>query len=415
LERVLLVTNGSARLTSVREVQIGQTTYTTNNNGTLTVVARLADQRLAAGGATGTLAVSNQTLRLTNQIVLPNGSTQSGAWSATTTTDGTATFALTNLAGVHGVCRLAAWLDGGIANSMLDRDQDAWATHSYALGTTVELTASPDVGDDKNSAASKRARIRVTRTGPTNSSLVVNLTIHGNIVFRPTDTTADSQAYAINEITGSTQPKVAGYGTYGTWGGTNVTWSSSSGAYWPLPGLAFTPLENLIYAGISTDPLYAVGPMGSNARVTRLSGTDFNLPHLAVSPSAAYGIVSNASVIVGSSKNHSTGNLRPVAWEGSGTTYTAKDVGGSLAATWAGEAYGANLENQVVGQFYVLYTGGWSGAAAFRSKSGTTVQHLAFNSATGVGDILYAPGVSGTGNLTAQTVAAWITTIKNTH
>jgi len=164
--------------------------------------------------------------------------------------------------------------------------------------------------------------------------------------------------------------------------------------------------ENLIYTGISTDPLYAVGPMGSNARVTRLSGTDFNLPHLVSSPSAAYGIVSNASLIVGSSKNHSTGNLRPVAWEGSGTTYTAKDVGGSLTATWAGEAYGANFSNQVVGQFEVLYTGGWSGAAAFRSKSGTTVQYLAFNSATGVGDILYAPGKSGVYNLTARALSA---------
>lgn len=65
---------------------------------------------------------------------------------------------------------------------MLDPDKDGWATYNYPLGTTVELTASPDLGDDKNMAGAKRAKIRVTRTGPTNSSLVVNLTLHSKVV-----------------------------------------------------------------------------------------------------------------------------------------------------------------------------------------------------------------------------------------
>jgi len=164
--------------------------------------------------------------------------------------------------------------------------------------------------------------------------------------------------------------------------------------------------ENLIYTGISTDPLYAVGPMGSNARVTRLSGTDFNLPHLAVSPSAAYGIVSNASLIVGSSLGP-YGTIRPTSWSGSGTTYTAKDVGGSLRTNWAGSAFGANLENQVVGEMQVVYDGGWSGFVAFRSKASASVQALAFDSDKGNNcDILRAPGTTGGYNLTERAIAA---------
>jgi len=163
--------------------------------------------------------------------------------------------------------------------------------------------------------------------------------------------------------------------------------------------------ENLIYTGISTDPLYAVGPMGSNARVTRLSGTDFNLPHLAVSPSAAYGIVSNASLIVGSSLGP-YGTIRPTSWSGSGTTYTAKDVGGSLRTNWAGSAFGANLENQVVGEMQVVYDGGWSGFVAFRSKASASVQALAFDSDKGNNcDILRAPGTTGGQNLAARALA----------
>ena len=492
-----MVTNGSGRLTSVREVQIGQTTYNpTNNNGTLTVVARLASQRLAAGGTTGTSFGTGETLWLTNWIVLANGSVLSGASSNNTVTNGIVSFTITNLGGVHGVCRLAAWKDVGTVNGVLDPDRDAWATHSYALGTTVEATASPDVGDDKNTEMTKRARIRVTRTGPTNSSLVVNLTIQSNVVYRPTDlsdlapkygtsgtadysissgtgtwstsspyttgtltipaglatadaqvitradniteqnlivcrlgastnyapgistnvsiliydgplwslqelgvsgfTTNSSAVYAINEITDSTQPRVAGYSSH------TQTNYFPTGGYWTLPDALFYPQENVVYAGISTDPLVLVGPSGNDARVTRVSGSDFNLLHIFIGPSAAYGIVSNTSVIVGHSKNHPAGYLRPVAWEGFGTNYTTKDVGGSLDVNWAGSAFGANLSNQVVGQFHVDYSGGSSIDAAFRSKAGTNVQQLAFNSANGVGDILYAPGKSGNQNLKAR-------------
>ncbi len=413
------------------------------------------------------------------------------------------TLQFTNLANLHGVCRLAAWWDVGTANQVLDPDRDAWATHSYALGTTVELTASPDVGDDKNTAVAKRAKIRVRRTGLTNSALVVNLTLHSNVVFRPSDNsdlapkygtsgdadyslangtgtwstsspytsgtitipaglasadvqvvtradnlteqnllvarlgqsanyapglstnvhvlifdgplwslaelnttfgayyTVSSAAYAINELKGSTQARTAGYGTFGVLVGTNIPSPISSGGYWPLPGLTFNYLENVVYAGISTDPLTLVGALGTNARVTRVGSSNFNLPHLVSSPSAAWGIVSNASLIVGSSRG-TNGTLRPTSWRWTGSNYPAFNVGGALNINWAGAAFGANASNQVVGEMQVAYTAGWSGTAAFRSRTGTNVQELTFNPVDGAGDILRAPGTSGTQNLRAR-------------
>jgi hypothetical protein len=116
-------------------------------------------------------------------------------------------------------------------------------------------------------------------------------------------TNLSSAAYAISEINGSTPAHVGGYSSYGYYSGTN--WIDlSKGGYWSLPSTSFTSQENVVYTGISTSPLNLVGNLGSAARVTRTSGTDFNLPHLANSPSAAWGIVSDASLIVGSSRNN---------------------------------------------------------------------------------------------------------------
>lgn len=504
VERVLLVTNGNSRLTAIREVQLAPATYSAAGNGTLTVVARLADQRLAAGGVTGTLAKTGQTLLLTNSILLTNGSVIVGVWTNTTGTNGTATFTITNLNGIHGVCRLAAWFDGGTVNSVLDPDLDAWASSSYSLGTTVELTASPDVGDDKNTASAKRAKIRVTRSGSTAASLTVNIALTSGVVYRPTDTndlaatygtsgTADysitsgtgtwsisspytsgtitipagaisgdvqvitradniteqniitvrlaasssyalgigtnvsiaifdgplwtlmeltgnygggtylgasSDAYALSELSGANQPDIAGYGSYRQFYNPGYGPTNFTGMYWALPGLSVSPLDTYNFVGISTDPVYLVGNKGTAARVTRISGTNFSLPNFVSAPSAAWGISSNASLIVGSSMNAVVS--RPVAWVGTNVSYTISDLSSALNANWAGVAFGANSSNQVVGQMHVDYSGGWTGEVAFRTEADAVVQALNFNSGNGAGDILHAPGTSGGANLNAQ-------------
>ncbi|MBX3732184.1 MAG: hypothetical protein KF791_06275 [Verrucomicrobiae bacterium] len=508
LERVGMITNGSGRLTAVREVQIGQTSYSTTNNGTLTVVVRVADQRLAAGGVTGTLPVSGVSLRLTNAIIHPNGSVTSHLIAQTSTNNGTATFTLSNLAGIHGMCRLAAFADLGAANGLLDPDRDAWSSHSFPLGTTVELTASPDVGDDKNTASAKRARIRVRRSGPTSSSLSVNLSLHSGVFVRPnnlsdlaatygTSGTADyyisngtgtwstsspftngtitipagsdtadvqivtrednlteqniivarlalsanyapglstnvhvlifdgpmwtlkelstdnsgyytinSQAYALNDLNGSTQPRAAGFGDFGTLSGTNLIYVASRGGHWQLPNVAFNPIEDMQYYGISTAPIHLVGGVGSNARVRVLGGSATNLPHLSSGPSTAWGIVSNAALIVGRSRNaNSTSRPTTWVWASTNTGYTPFDVGGNLNSSWPGEAYGANLNNQVIGELRVTYQSGLSNYVAFRSQAGTSVKGLEFNPSDGAGDILRAPGTSGGQNLKSRGTA----------
>lgn len=88
-----------------------------------------------------------------------------------------------------------------------------------------------------------------------------------------------------------------------------------------------------------------------------------------------------------------------------GTTYIAKDVGGNLSPLSPGSAYGANLENQVVGEIYVYYFTGWNGNVAFRSKSGANVQGMDLNIVNGVGDVLRAPGTSGGQNLVARALS----------
>lgn len=212
LHRVLpQMTGGSpSRLGAVREVQIGEVTY---GGGTLTVPCRIVDHRLRASGQSPieTQAVGGQTLRLRCQR-------RDAAWNESTTdltgpatsnpTTGVVTFTIPNLSNVSGLCRLAVWVDAGSGGSgTLEPDQDGWATFEYPLQTAanlpvVELTASPDVGDDKNTAAAKRATLRVTRSSYTSSSpsLNVNLSLPVGVYLKP----------------GTSSDLAATYGTSGT-------------------------------------------------------------------------------------------------------------------------------------------------------------------------------------------------------
>ena len=76
---------------------------------------RLAKHQLAAGGVTGTVGVSGQTLRLQCIRRNPDWTTVTQTLTANyqTQANGTTAFSVTGLAGQSGVCRLTAWLDWG--------------------------------------------------------------------------------------------------------------------------------------------------------------------------------------------------------------------------------------------------------------------------------------------------------------
>jgi hypothetical protein len=506
---VLAVTNGSARLIAVQEVQIGTVSYNPTN-GSLTVNARLAKHQLAAGGVTGTVGVSGQTLRLQCIRRNPDWTTVTNLVAANYTTlgNGTTTFTVTGLSGQSGVCRLTAWLDGGTGGSgSFEPNQDAWAAFDFPLNPVavggvpvVDLTTTIDVGDDKNTGAAKRARILATRNGSTNAALTVTVTLQSNVHYRPgtggaTDlaatygttgtadysiqsgtgtwniaspfttgsitipagaltgevqvvtradnlteqnlivcrlaattsyapgvstnanilifdgpewtvtelnlnnlgTTISSLAYAVNN---ASPPAVAGYGTFANGG------YDSRGGWWQLPNNStYLSLYSPVYRGLSTSPVKLVGTSGNNAVASNPAlNSTFNLPNMSSQfpASEAWGITADETVIVGAGKNV-FGYLRPVAWTGSGSSYAAPvDLGGSISSTFSGRAFGVNSAKQVVGQQYVLSNNGWQGDSAFRTAAGSTLQAISYDPATGVGDILHAPGTTGSSNAEAS-------------
>ncbi len=156
---------------------------------------RLAKHQLAAGGVTGTVGVSGQTLRLQCIRRNPDWTTVTQTLTANyqTQANGTTAFSVTGLAGQSGVCRLTAWLDGGTGGSgTFEANQDAWATHDFRLNPAdtgglpvVDLTTTIDVGDDKNTALVKRAKIQATRNGPTTAALVVTVRLESGVYFKP--------------------------------------------------------------------------------------------------------------------------------------------------------------------------------------------------------------------------------------
>lgn len=205
-------------------------------------------------------------------------------------------------------------------------------------------------------------------------------------------TTISSLAYAVNN---ASPPAVAGYGTFANGG------YDSRGGWWQLPNNStYQSLYSPVYRGISTSPIKLVGTSGNNAVASNPTLTgNFNLPHLSGALSQAWGITADETVIVGNSKN-GAGTVRPASWTGSGSSYASpSDLGGSLNSAWAGTALGINSSKQVVGQQYVQASGGgWAGDAAFRTPAGTTPQAISYDPATGVGDILHAPGTTGSSN-----------------
>jgi len=214
-----------------------------------------------------------------------------------------------------------------------------------------------------------------------------------------------SAAYAINNKSGATEPRVSGIGTYMTQDqyGNYVPVSPGGWWQWPTPG-TFMPIYNLPYYGLSTSPVKLVGWQGANAYVTTTSTAGFTyLPALytaAWQATTAWGINPSATYIVGSSKN-SAARHRPVAWSSALTIF---DLGGSAGFTQEGYAKAVNDQNQFAGQFNVQYNGGSAGNFAFRTKPGA--YPIEFIPATGYGDVLHAILKSGLDNQVGE--ATWV-------
>ncbi len=186
VERTLLLTNitgGTNPITTlvgVREVAFGPS-YVTNT--TLQVDTRVANHWLPASGSTGTVPVSGINVWLTGEFTAPgSGSASLGSIpSVVTLSSGVATFQL-SLPNATGFCRLRAFLD-----NTADTNRSAWASLDLSLGTVVSLTATPDVGDDKNTITAKRAKLRFTRKGNLTNSLTVSFLLPTNGLASPVD------------------------------------------------------------------------------------------------------------------------------------------------------------------------------------------------------------------------------------
>jgi len=174
----------STTLTGVCEVAIGATTREGN---TLKVPVRVAVHSLPVRTPTFTpgitTPVGSATVRLQAYVsqhsaapialLIQNGMTG---------TDGRATIPLDLnsilTANPHAHIRLEAWVDGaGSATVAFHPDWVAWARHEVSAGTAVSLMANPDVGDDRNTASAKWAKLFFRRTGATTSALSVKFTL----------------------------------------------------------------------------------------------------------------------------------------------------------------------------------------------------------------------------------------------
>ncbi|MBX3731359.1 MAG: hypothetical protein KF791_02055 [Verrucomicrobiae bacterium] len=187
LGRVHLNLTGGTDLESVQEIQIGQPVYN-SGTATLTVPGRVVRHVIPRGGIVGgTAAVSEVPVRLRYERRAENftEATMVSLAAINSSTSGLVTF---NLPGVpnnwSGVLRFTMWVDGGTGGQgTFEPHADSWATLNFPLATpqgkpVVELTASPDVSDDKNTSAAKRAVIKVRRSVTTSSSLTVKLTLN---------------------------------------------------------------------------------------------------------------------------------------------------------------------------------------------------------------------------------------------
>jgi len=208
----------SISLTGVREVAIGATSWSGN---TLQVPVRVAGHSLPQGtppavtpgvttpvvGAVVRLQVHVSRSSHANPIALAvvNSPVSTDGNGRTTIPVDLSAFLSSNPPNPNAHIRLVAWTDGaGSATAPFHADRVAWADHEVSAGAVVSLMASPDVGDDKNTASAKRAKLIFRRTGAVGSSLPVNFTLpssftspHGEQLIASYGTTGSADYYLL--------------------------------------------------------------------------------------------------------------------------------------------------------------------------------------------------------------------------
>ena len=167
------------KLMAVEEIAIGTTAVQTSiSSATLTVPVRAVEHRTSSHPTPGTAFISGRTVRLRYFV---NGSTipSEVAVPAQTGADGFASFNIYSLP-LNANIRLEAWMEPAGIVGNFDRDRVAWSTCDVKIGVVVDVTALPDVGDDKNTIPAKRAKFLFARTGSSAqlaSSLTVNFSL----------------------------------------------------------------------------------------------------------------------------------------------------------------------------------------------------------------------------------------------
>ncbi len=231
---------------------------------------------LPASGSAGTVPVSGTNVWMTGDFTAPgSGSSPLGSIpSVVTLTNGVATFLL-SLPGSNGFCRLRAFLD-----SAADTNRSAWASLNLSLGTVVSLTATPDVGDDKNTITAKRAKLHFTRTGSLTNSLTVSFLLPTNGLASPVDNRNLMATYGTGVNCDYTLIATGGatLGTVNPGGTTTLTIPSGSAeAIVDIAPKADNLTEaNVVRVTLNPDSSYAIGA-ASNADVYIYDGPYWSL------------------------------------------------------------------------------------------------------------------------------------------
>jgi hypothetical protein len=204
-ERVQSVYNETTgQLESIYEIILGECSISGN---TVSGSIRLMKHSLPGTAAPGTTAFANWGLRIKAEVSVDGTPflPQIDGASDFTDSNGVLTFNNLDLKGPgattplpnHAVVRLKAWFDhaqpDGPSSDLPREDVDAWSSLEISNGTTVEVVATPDVADDKNTTAGKRAKFRVRRNANANGNWTglpaqnVRVQLVDTGLLRPTD------------------------------------------------------------------------------------------------------------------------------------------------------------------------------------------------------------------------------------
>lgn len=280
--RASLILDGSNRLLGLREVALATPTM---NGLSISLMARLAEQKTPLASGIGTVRVSGQPIRFT----VTSGPNAGAQGVVVSDSYGTATFTY-SANGFPGEDVIVAYLDeSGGTPGQWDPDQDSYSTVRQAIGAVVTVKADPDVAKDRPVV---RAPFKFRRTGSITNAQTVKFTLPttGTGIHRPAayGSTLD---YTLNPLNGATLSLANANGT-----GVH-TFTIPAGL--AEAGLEVVPraddkLETeVVYLRIETDPAYGVGS-ASSANILIYDGPKYNVIELVnygtTQASAAYAV-----------------------------------------------------------------------------------------------------------------------------